>query len=53
MPDREMYLRVSKSNGLLRIAKFSYGYQCLTEIELSFDKLLYLETVNYKHKYIL
>jgi hypothetical protein len=41
-----------KPKGLNRIDKNGSCYPCLREIELSLNKLLYLGTVNFKHKYI-
>jgi len=47
-----MSLGAGKPKGLNSIAKMSYGYLCLRKTYLSFDKLHYLGTVNFKPKYI-
>ena len=39
--------------GLNRINKICYGYLCWKQIDLSFDQLHYLGTVNFKHEDIL
>ena len=39
-------LVAGKPKGLNRVAKLCKGYQCVREIDITFDKLTYLGTVN-------
>jgi len=46
-----MQVRASKNEGTNKTAKISEGYPCLGEIDLCFNELPYLGTVNCKYKF--